>query len=159
PRGDRSLWPGRCRDWFRAEFRAAHRRPVLAGLGRSINPAQRPFRARAGLSRRQESRCGRHLVRRRGCRRRRRARDRPRAPRSQVLADHLSDAPARVPVVAGALAVGAVWIPKDSPTSHARVDVGGAVLSTVGLGGLGAGLTSLTNGSGLNLWVLVTLIV
>ena len=64
-----------------------------------------------------------------------------------------------LPVVAGALAVGTVWIPKDSPTSHARVDVGGAVFSTVGLGGLGAGLTSLTNGSGLNLWVLVTLIV
>jgi MFS family permease len=64
-----------------------------------------------------------------------------------------------LPVVAGALAVGAVWIPKDAPTSHARVDVGGAVLSTIGLGGLGAGLTSLTNGSGLNLWVLVTLIV
>ena len=64
-----------------------------------------------------------------------------------------------LPVVAGALAVGTVWIPKDSPTSHARVDVGGAVFSTVGFGGLGAGLTSLTNGSGLNLWVLVTLIV
>ena len=64
-----------------------------------------------------------------------------------------------LPVVAGALAVGTEWIPKDSPTSHARVDVGGAVFSTVGLGGLGAGLTSLTNGSGLNLWVLVTLIV
>lgn len=64
-----------------------------------------------------------------------------------------------LPIVAGALAVGAVWIPKDAPTSHARVDVGGAVLSTVGLGGLGAGLTSLTNGSGPNSWVLVTLIV
>jgi EmrB/QacA subfamily drug resistance transporter len=64
-----------------------------------------------------------------------------------------------LPVVAGALAVGTVWIPKDSPTSHARIDVGSAVHSTVGLGGLGAGLTSLTNGSGLNLWVLVTLIV
>lgn len=64
-----------------------------------------------------------------------------------------------LPVVASALAVGAVWIPMDSPTSHAGVDVGGAVLSTVGLGALGAGLTSLTNGSGLNLWVLVTLIV
>jgi EmrB/QacA subfamily drug resistance transporter len=64
-----------------------------------------------------------------------------------------------LPVAAGALVVGAVWIPKDSSTSHARVDVGGAVLSTVGLGGLGAALTSLTNGSGLNLWVLVTLIV
>jgi EmrB/QacA subfamily drug resistance transporter len=63
-----------------------------------------------------------------------------------------------LPVVAGALAIGAAWIPKDSPTSHIRVDVGGAVLSTVGLGGLGAGLTSLTNGSGLNLWVLITLI-
>ncbi|WP_245330506.1 hypothetical protein [Bradyrhizobium sp. AS23.2] len=49
----------------------------------------------------------------------------------------------RLPVVAGALAVGTVWIPKDSPTSHARVDVGGAVFSIVGLGGLGAGLTSL----------------
>jgi EmrB/QacA subfamily drug resistance transporter len=64
-----------------------------------------------------------------------------------------------LPVVAGALAVGTAWIPKDSPTSHTRVDVGGAVFSAVGLGGLGAGLTHLTNGSGLNLWVLVTLIV
>lgn len=64
-----------------------------------------------------------------------------------------------LPFVASALAVGAVWIPKDSPASHARVDVGGAVLSTVGIGGLGAGLTSLTNGSGPSLWVLVTLIV
>jgi EmrB/QacA subfamily drug resistance transporter len=64
-----------------------------------------------------------------------------------------------LPVVAGALAVGTVWLPKDSPRGHARVDVGGAVFSTVGLGGLGAGLTSLTNGSGLKLWVLVTLIV
>ncbi|WP_407352095.1 MFS transporter [Luteimonas sp. R10] len=64
-----------------------------------------------------------------------------------------------LPMVVGALAVGAAWIPKDSPTSHARIDVGGAVLSTVGLGGLGAGLTSLTNGSDLNLWVFVTLIV
>jgi len=64
-----------------------------------------------------------------------------------------------LPVVAGALAVGAVWIPKDSPTRHARVDVGGAVFSIVGLGGLGAGLTRLTNGSGLSVWVLVTLIV
>jgi Na+/melibiose symporter-like transporter len=64
-----------------------------------------------------------------------------------------------LPVVAGALAVATVWIPKDSPTSHARIDVAGGVFSTVGLGGLGAGLTSLTNGSGLNLWVLVTLIV
>lgn len=64
-----------------------------------------------------------------------------------------------LPVVAGALAIGTVWIPNDAPTGHARVDVGGAVLSTAGLGGLGAGLTSLTNGSGLDLWVLVTLIV
>lgn len=64
-----------------------------------------------------------------------------------------------LPVVASALAVSTLWIPKDSPTSHARVDVGGAVFSTVGLGGLGAALTSLTNGSVLNLWELVTLIV
>ncbi len=56
-----------------------------------------------------------------------------------------------LPLVAGALAVGTVWVSKDSPTRHARVDVGGAVFSTVGLGGLGAGLTGLTNGSGLNL--------
>jgi MFS family permease len=63
-----------------------------------------------------------------------------------------------LPLVAGALTVGTAWIPEDSPTSFARVDVGGAIFSTVGLGGLGAGLTSLTNGSGLNLWVLVTLI-
>lgn len=64
-----------------------------------------------------------------------------------------------LPVVAAALAVGALWIPKDSPTSHTRIDVGGAVLSTAWLGGMGAALTSLTNGSGLNLWVLVTLLV
>ncbi len=64
-----------------------------------------------------------------------------------------------LPVVAGAFTVVALWIPKTLTTSHARVDVGGAVLSTVGLGGLGLVLTSLTNGSGLNLWVLVTLIV
>jgi EmrB/QacA subfamily drug resistance transporter len=64
-----------------------------------------------------------------------------------------------LPVVAGALALGAMWIPNDSPISRAKIDVGGAVLSTVGLGGLGLGLTSLTNGSGLNLWVLVTLVV
>ena len=64
-----------------------------------------------------------------------------------------------LPMVASALAVGTMWIPKDSPTGRARVDVGGAVFSAVGLGGLGAGLTSLTNGSGLKLWVLVTLIV
>lgn len=64
-----------------------------------------------------------------------------------------------LPVVAGALAVGAVWIPNDAPTSNTRVDVGGAVLSTVGLGGLSAGLTNLTNGSGPSPWVLATLIV
>ena len=64
-----------------------------------------------------------------------------------------------LPLVASALAVGTVWIPKDSPSSQARIDVGGAVFSTVGLGGLGVGLTSLTNGSGLSLWVLVALIV
>lgn len=63
------------------------------------------------------------------------------------------------PVVAGTLAVGAVWIPRGSPTSHVSVDVGGAVCSIVGLGGLGVGLTSLTNGSGLKFWVLVMLIV
>jgi MFS family permease len=64
-----------------------------------------------------------------------------------------------LPVVAGAIAVGALWIPKDSPSKQVQIDVSGAVLSIVGLGGLGAGLTSLTNGSGLNLWVLLTLIV
>ena len=42
-------------------------------------------------------------------------------------------------VVAGALAVGAVWIPKDSPTSHARVDVGGAVLRQSGSAGWARG--------------------
>ena len=31
-----------------------------------------------------------------------------------------------LPVIAGALAVGTVWIPKGSPTSQARVDVGGS---------------------------------
>lgn len=64
-----------------------------------------------------------------------------------------------LPMAAGALAVGAAWIPEDSPTSHTPVDVAGAIFSTVGLGGLGAGLTSLTNGSGLTLWVIVTLTV
>src|SRR5262249_501709 len=37
-----------------------------------------------------------------------------------------------LPAVAGALAVSTVWIPKDSPTGHAVVDVGGAVFSTIG---------------------------
>lgn len=64
-----------------------------------------------------------------------------------------------LPAAVGALAAGIVWIPKHCPTGRARVDVGGAVFSTVGLGGLGAALTSLTNGSGLNPWVLVTLII
>lgn len=64
-----------------------------------------------------------------------------------------------LPVVAIALAVGAAWIPKDQPTGRARIDVGGVVLSTVGLGGLGVGLTSLTNGSGTTLWVLLILLV
>lgn len=62
-------------------------------------------------------------------------------------------------VVAGALAVGNVWIPKRTSTSHAQVEVGAVVFSTLGLGGLGAGLARLTHGSALNLWVLVTLIV
>ncbi len=82
---DRSLWPGRGRDRFRAEFRAAHRRPASCKAWAERDPAQQPFRARAGLSRRPESPCGRHLVRRRGCRQRRRARDRRRDPRSRVL--------------------------------------------------------------------------
>jgi len=64
-----------------------------------------------------------------------------------------------LPVVAGALAVGAVWIPRDSLDKHARVDVAGAAFSAMGLGGLAACLTSLTNGSGMNLWVAGTLIV
>jgi EmrB/QacA subfamily drug resistance transporter len=64
-----------------------------------------------------------------------------------------------LPAVMVALGAGVAWIPRDLPGSHVRVDVNGAVLSTVGLGGLGAGLTSLTNGSGLNPWVLVTLLV
>jgi EmrB/QacA subfamily drug resistance transporter len=62
-----------------------------------------------------------------------------------------------VPVAAVALVVGAWWIPGDSPARHARIDVRGAVLSTLGLGALGAGLTSLTNGSGVSLWVLAML--
>src|SRR5262249_32726385 len=63
-----------------------------------------------------------------------------------------------LPVVAGALAVGAAWIPKDSPTSRARIDIGGAVLSTVGLGGPGAALARLSHGFGLELLGLVPLI-
>ena len=63
-----------------------------------------------------------------------------------------------LPVVVGALAIGAVWIPRDTPTRRTPVDVAGAVLSTVGLGGLGAALTSLTNGSGLSPWVVATLV-
>jgi hypothetical protein len=64
-----------------------------------------------------------------------------------------------LPIVASALAFGTAWIPKDSSTSYVRIDVYGAVLSTVGLGSLGAGLTSLTNGAGPTLWLLITLIV
>lgn len=64
-----------------------------------------------------------------------------------------------LPVVAGAIALSVSWIPKDSPTRHFRVDVGGALLSIVGLGGLGAALTRITNGSGLSLWLLIILIV
>ncbi|MHC1950788.1 MFS transporter [Bradyrhizobium sp. UFLA06-06] len=64
-----------------------------------------------------------------------------------------------LPVVAGALAVGIAWIPNDAPARHVRVDVGGAVLSTVGFGGLSAALINLTNGSGPSPWVLVMLIV
>jgi len=63
-----------------------------------------------------------------------------------------------LPIVASALALGIAWIPKDSPNSQVRIDVNGAILSTLGLGSLGAGLTSLTNGSGPTLCVLVTLI-
>ena len=36
PRGDRSLWPGRGSDWFRAEFRAAHRRPTTFARNSSV---------------------------------------------------------------------------------------------------------------------------
>ena len=64
-----------------------------------------------------------------------------------------------LPVVAAALAVGTVWIPGDPATGHAKVDVGGAVLSTVGLGGIGAALTSLTNGSGPDLGACVALVI
>jgi Na+/melibiose symporter-like transporter len=64
-----------------------------------------------------------------------------------------------LPVVAGAIALGVSWIPKDSPTSHFRIDVGGAFLSIVGLGGLGAGLTRITNGSGLSLWLIIIVMV
>jgi EmrB/QacA subfamily drug resistance transporter len=64
-----------------------------------------------------------------------------------------------LPATAGALALGAAWIPADTKARRVPVDVAGAFLSTVGLGGLGAGLTSLTNGSGLNPWVLLTLTV
>lgn len=61
------------------------------------------------------------------------------------------------PVAAAALAVGALWIPGDSIATRARIDVRGAVLSTLGLGGIGAALTSLTNGSGASPWVFATL--
>ena len=64
-----------------------------------------------------------------------------------------------LPMVAIALAVGAAWLPSHPATTRPRVDVGGAILSVFGLGGLGAGLTSLTNGSGLDLWVVVTMLV
>ena len=63
------------------------------------------------------------------------------------------------PVAMVALALGAAWIPGSSATTRTRIDVVGAVLSTIGLGGLGAGLTSLTNSSGLSLWVVVAVIV
>jgi predicted MFS family arabinose efflux permease len=64
-----------------------------------------------------------------------------------------------VPVVVGALIVAALWIPEDSLAESPRLDARGAILSTSGLGGIGAGLTSLTNGSGMSLWVFATLAV
>src|SRR5690242_5656339 len=39
-----------------------------------------------------------------------------------------------IPVVVGARAVGAAWIPGDSPPNRPPVDVAGGVLSTIGLG-------------------------
>ncbi|SBV32336.1 conserved membrane protein of unknown function [uncultured Sphingopyxis sp.] len=63
-----------------------------------------------------------------------------------------------LPLVAAALAAGAAWIPGDRRGRGARVDAGGAVLSIVGLGGLGAGLTGLTNGSGSGTWVFAALL-
>jgi len=63
-----------------------------------------------------------------------------------------------LPVVAGALAVGTVWIANDSPTSHAR-STSAAPSFRQSARRAGAGLTSLTNGSGLKLLGVVTLIV
>lgn len=48
-----------------------------------------------------------------------------------------------LPVVVRALAAGALWLPSTPRTSDAPVDVGGAAMSTFGLGGLGAALINL----------------
>lgn len=64
-----------------------------------------------------------------------------------------------LPLVAGALALGAAWLPKDTAAGVKRIDLGGAVLSAVGLGGLGAALTNLTNGSGFSPWALGSFVV
>jgi MFS family permease len=63
-----------------------------------------------------------------------------------------------LPVVTAALIVGVAWIPRDAPTNRGEVDIWGGVFSTIGLGGLGAGLTSLTNGAGMTPGVLAALV-
>lgn len=63
-----------------------------------------------------------------------------------------------VPVVFVALAVCAAWIPGDTARGRAGIDGGGAILSVIGLGGLAAALTSLSNGSGARAWVVASLV-
>jgi MFS family permease len=63
-----------------------------------------------------------------------------------------------VPVAVLALALVVLLIPGDAPKRSAQIDVAGAVLSTVGLGGLGWCLTQVTNGGGVSVPVLGGLI-
>src|SRR6202012_1301640 len=50
-----------------------------------------------------------------------------------------------VPVALVALVLSLAWIPMTPPNRAAPIDLGGAILSALGLGGVGWGLTVLTN--------------
>jgi EmrB/QacA subfamily drug resistance transporter len=56
-----------------------------------------------------------------------------------------------LPIVIAALVLGSLWIPNDVQNDRSSVDIAGAILSTIGLGGLGASLTRLTDGAGLSM--------
>ena len=61
------------------------------------------------------------------------------------------------PVALVALVLAGLWIPPSRPNKAAAIDGGGALLSALGLGGLGWGLTRLTSGGGATTSVLAGL--